>query len=80
MVSFQVLYSQDVDQRNATFERAMEMGHLYQRRARMMILRSAILKNNIMVKTVSRGGGGGGPGGGMMGEPPELGNYPSMTN
>ena len=45
----------------------------------MMILRSAILKNNIMVKTVSRGGGGG-LGGGMMGEPPELGNYPSMTN
>jgi len=72
-----VLYSQDVDQRNATFERAMEMGHLYQRRARMLVLRSAILKNNIMVKTVTRGGG---PGGGMMGEPPELGNYPSMTN
>ena len=73
-----MLYSQDVDQRNATFERAMEMGHLYQRRARMMILRSAILKNNVMVKTVTRGGGPGG--GGMMGEPPELGNYPSMTN
>ena len=77
-MSFQVLYSQDVDQRNATFERAMEMGYLYQRRARMMILRSAILKNNVMVKTVTRGGGPGG--GGMMGEPPELGNYPSMTN
>merc|ERR1712150_282255 len=54
-----VLYSQDIDQRNSTFERAMEMGYLYQRRARMMILRSAILKNNIMVKTVSRGGGPG---------------------
>ena len=73
-----MLYSQDVDQRNATFERAMEMGHLYQRRARMLILRSAILKNNIMVKTANRGVGQGG--GGMMGEPPELGNYPSMTN
>ena len=73
-----MLYSQDVDQRNATFERAMEMGQLYQRRARMLVLRSAILKNNIMVKTVTRGGGA--VGGGMMGEPPELGNYPSMTN
>ena len=56
----------------------MEMGHLYQRRARMLILRSAILKNNIMVKTANRGVGQ--CGGGMMGDPPELGNYPSMTN
>ena len=31
-----------------------------------------------MVKTANRGVGQGG--GGMMGEPPELGNYPSMTN
>ena len=79
-MAFQVLYSQDVDQRHVTFERAMEMGQLYQRRARMLILRSAILKNNVLIKTVSRGGGGPGGVGGMMGEPPELGNYPSMTN
>jgi len=60
-----VLFSQDVDQRNVTFEHAVDMANLYQRRARMLILRSAILKNDILIKYSNRnasGGGGGGQG------------------
>lgn len=49
-----VLFAQDIDQRSVTFERAIQMGKLYQERSRMMILRSAILKNNIVVKTQNR--------------------------
>jgi COP9 signalosome complex subunit 1 len=45
------LYAQDVDQRSATFEKAVEMGRLYQRRARLLILRSALIKHNVVVKT-----------------------------
>lgn len=45
-----VLYAQDIDLRSATFEKALEMSNLHQRRARMTILRSAILKNNIFIK------------------------------
>ena len=64
----QVLHAQDVDQRSAIFEKALEMGELYKRRCNMTILRSAILKNNIVVKTPrqeqagAEGGGGGGHG------------------
>ena len=32
--SLQVLYAQDVDQRSTTFEKALEMGEQYQRRAK----------------------------------------------
>lgn len=45
-----VLYAQDIDLRSATFEKALEMATLHQRRVRMTILRSAILKNNIFIK------------------------------
>ena len=41
---------QDVDQRSQTFARAVEMSRLYSRRARTLVLRSAILKANISVK------------------------------
>jgi len=64
-----VLFSQDVDQRNVTFEHAVDMANLYQRRARMLILRSAILKSDVVVKfhrnasgqgnNQQEGGGGG---------------------
>ena len=50
---FKVLYAQDTDQRSVTFEKAIEMAALYEERARMMILRSAILKGKVMVKTES---------------------------
>jgi len=46
-----VLYAQDTDQRSVTFEKAIEMAALYEERARMMILRSAVLKGKVMVKT-----------------------------
>lgn len=45
-----VLLAQDVDQRSQTFARAVEMSRLYTRRARTLVLRSAILKANISVK------------------------------
>ena len=55
-----VLVSQEVDQRNSTFERALEMATAYQRRARMLILRSAILKADVVVKPASSGTKSGG--------------------
>ena len=47
ILTFQVLFAQDTDQRSVTFEKAIEMAHLYEERARMMILRSAILKSKV---------------------------------
>jgi len=49
-----VLLAQDVDQRSQTFSKAVEMAELYQRRAKMLVLRSAILKANISVKCNAR--------------------------
>jgi len=57
-----VLLAQDVDQRSQTFSRAVEMSRLYSRRARTLVLRSAILKANISVKCQAR-------------EQPEHGNF-----
>ena len=45
-----VLLAQDVDQRSQIFNKAVEMCEMYQRRAKMLLLRSAILKANISVK------------------------------
>lgn len=45
-----ILYAKDADQRGCTFEKAVNIGKEYQRRTRMLILRSAILKNQIHVK------------------------------
>jgi len=50
-----VLYAQDTDQRSVTFEKAIEMAKIYEERARMLILRSAILKSKIVVKTDGQG-------------------------
>lgn len=52
-----ILYAKEADQRNSTFERALLMGKQYQRNTRMLILRAAMLKSHIHVKTVSREGG-----------------------
>jgi len=49
-----VLLAQDVDQRSQIFSKAVEMCELYQRRAKMLLLRSAIMKANINVKCVAR--------------------------
>lgn len=45
-----ILYAKDADQRSCTFEKALNIGKEYQRRTKMFILRSAILKNQIYVK------------------------------
>ncbi|XP_068149791.1 COP9 signalosome complex subunit 1b [Drosophila tropicalis] len=52
-----ILYAKEADQRNSTFERALLMGKQYQRHTRMLILRAAMLKSQIHVKSVSREGG-----------------------
>lgn len=47
------LIARDVDQRSTTFEKSLQMGRDYQRRTRMLVLRAAILKNQIHVKVSS---------------------------
>lgn len=46
----QILYARDVDQRSTTFEKSLLMGKEFQRRAKAMILRAAVLRNQIHVK------------------------------
>ena len=46
----QILYARDVDQRSTTFEKSIHMGKEFQRRAKAMILRAAVLRNQIHVK------------------------------
>lgn len=48
-----ILYAKDTDQRSCTFEKAIGVAHKYRRRTKMLILRAAVLKNQIIVK-VSR--------------------------
>ncbi|XP_052069761.1 COP9 signalosome complex subunit 1-like isoform X1 [Mytilus californianus] len=45
-----ILYAKDTDQRSSTFEKSLAMGKEYQRRTKALILRSAILKNQVHVK------------------------------
>lgn len=44
-----ILYAKAVDQRSTTFEKALQMGSQYQRRTKALILRAAMIKNNIVV-------------------------------
>ena len=72
-VPAQILYARDVDQRSTTFEKSLLMGKEFQRRAKAMMLRAAVLRNQIHVKVgwrevggLARGGAGArrvGPGG-----------------
>ncbi|XP_045211954.1 COP9 signalosome complex subunit 1-like [Mercenaria mercenaria] len=55
-----ILYAKDTDQRSTTFEKSFTMGKEYQRRTKALILRSAVLKNQINVKCPPREGGQGG--------------------
>ncbi|XP_077022378.1 COP9 signalosome complex subunit 1 isoform X5 [Tamandua tetradactyla] len=50
------LYARDVDQRSTTFERSLLMGKEFQRRAKAMILRAAVLRNQVHVKSPPREG------------------------
>ncbi|XP_005256410.1 COP9 signalosome complex subunit 1 isoform X8 [Homo sapiens] len=45
-----ILYARDVDQRSTTFEKSLLMGKEFQRRAKAMMLRAAVLRNQIHVK------------------------------
>ncbi|XP_011503070.1 PREDICTED: COP9 signalosome complex subunit 1 [Ceratosolen solmsi marchali] len=49
-----ILYAKDVDQRSTTFEKSISLGKEYRRRTRMLILRAAILKHQIQVKSPQR--------------------------
>lgn len=61
----QILYAKAVEERSMTFERSLEMGREHVMRVKGLILRSALIKNQIHVKSPPReGGGGGGQGGG----------------
>ncbi|XP_035756015.1 COP9 signalosome complex subunit 1 isoform X2 [Egretta garzetta] len=51
-----ILYARDVDQRSTTFEKSLLMGREFQRRAKAMILRAAVLRNQIHVKSPPREG------------------------
>ena len=50
-----ILYARDVDQRSTTFEKSLLMGKEFQRRAKAMILRAAVLRNQIHVTVKSLG-------------------------
>lgn len=54
-VPAQILYARDVDQRSTTFEKSLLMGKEFQRRAKAMILRAAVLRNQIHVKVAADG-------------------------
>ncbi|XP_004709273.1 COP9 signalosome complex subunit 1 [Echinops telfairi] len=51
-----ILHARDVDQRSTTFEKSLLMGKEFQRRAKAMILRAAVLRNQIHVKSPPREG------------------------
>uniref|UniRef100_A0A8C1TAC1 PCI domain-containing protein n=1 Tax=Cyprinus carpio TaxID=7962 RepID=A0A8C1TAC1_CYPCA len=51
-----ILYARDVDQRSTTFEKSLQMGKEFQRRAKAMILRAAVLRNQIHVKVTGSPG------------------------
>lgn len=46
-----ILYAKDVEQRSFTFEKSIEMGKEYQKRTKAIVLRSLIMKYNIIVKS-----------------------------
>ncbi|XP_046993044.1 COP9 signalosome complex subunit 1 isoform X1 [Schistocerca americana] len=49
-----ILYAKEIDQRSTTFEKSLAVGREYQRRTRMLILRAAMLKHQIHVKSPQR--------------------------
>ncbi|GIY98858.1 COP9 signalosome complex subunit 1 [Caerostris extrusa] len=51
-----ILYAKDIDQRTTTYEKAIKMGKEYQRRTIQLILRSAMLRSQIQVKSPLREG------------------------
>ncbi|GAB6021371.1 cop9 signalosome complex subunit [Chamberlinius hualienensis] len=51
-----ILFAKDIDQRSTTFEKSLSVGKEYRRRTTALLLRSAMLKNQLHVKSPSREG------------------------
>ena len=49
---FQVLFAKDADQRSCTFEKSLNLGEEFKRRTRLLVLRAAVLRNQIHVKVI----------------------------
>jgi COP9 signalosome complex subunit 1 len=49
-----ILYAKNADQRSSTFEKAINVGKEFQRRTRMLVLRTAMLKKQIHVRAQTR--------------------------
>jgi len=45
-----ILYAKNMDERSVTFEKSLKMGQQYERRTKLMIFRTAIIRANIQVK------------------------------
>ncbi|MPC22749.1 COP9 signalosome complex subunit 1 [Portunus trituberculatus] len=54
---YKILYAKAVEERSMTFERSLEMGREHIMRVKGLILRSALIKNQIHVKSPPREGG-----------------------
>jgi COP9 signalosome complex subunit 1 len=52
------LYARDVDERSNTFERSLAVGRQYQLRTKALILRAAVIRNQLVVKPPVRDMGG----------------------
>jgi len=55
-----VLFAKDTDQRSSTFEKSFEMGVEFQKRTKALILRAAVVRSQIQVKSPPRDGNQGG--------------------
>ncbi|KAG1675709.1 COP9 signalosome complex subunit 1 [Nymphon striatum] len=49
-----ILYAKDVDQRSTTFEKSLNMGKEFQWRTKALILRAALIKHKLVVKSPPR--------------------------
>ncbi|XP_046855833.1 COP9 signalosome complex subunit 1-like isoform X2 [Xenia sp. Carnegie-2017] len=46
-----ILYARQIDQRTTTYEKAIKMGNDYEKRAKSLIIRTAVISNQIFVKS-----------------------------
>ena len=50
--TIKILYAKEINKRNMTFENSMDMGKEYQKKTRSVILRTLIMKNNIVIRVL----------------------------
>ncbi|EFX74404.1 hypothetical protein DAPPUDRAFT_324380 [Daphnia pulex] len=53
-----ILFAKDADQRSCTFEKSLNLGEEFKRRTRLLVIRAAVLRNQIHVKSSPRDSGG----------------------